>query len=112
RHLRYADVGRIAGAGQTIARSAGAISAAAGPAVRIRGPGAAHCRERDAERRGDSVGRRNPHGTAVMRLVCAAVLALGVLLPASASAALGEGWLPGPGAVGDNTYSGVIDIPR
>src|SRR5207248_6779634 len=29
----------------------------------------------------------------------------------AAAAVLGEGWLPGPGATGDNTYSGVIDSP-
>jgi hypothetical protein len=31
--------------------------------------------------------------------------------PALAAPALGDGWLPGPGAVGENTYSGVIDAP-
>ncbi len=30
----------------------------------------------------------------------------------SAAAVLGDGWLPGPGVVGENTYSGVIDAPR
>ncbi len=31
--------------------------------------------------------------------------------PAVAGPVLGDGWLPGPGAGGDNTYSGVIDVP-
>jgi hypothetical protein len=32
--------------------------------------------------------------------------------PSHATAAvLGDGWLPGPGASGDNTYSGIIDAP-
>jgi hypothetical protein len=43
------------------------------------------------------------------------LVALAALLSGSApkatAATLGEGWLPGPGAVGDNSYSGVIDAP-
>lgn len=31
--------------------------------------------------------------------------------PVRAAAVLGDGWLAGPGASGDNTYSGVIDAP-
>jgi hypothetical protein len=31
--------------------------------------------------------------------------------PALAAPALGDGWLSGPGASGDNTYSGLIDTP-
>lgn len=32
-------------------------------------------------------------------------------MPTAAAPVLGEGWLGGPGAVGDNTYSGVVDAP-
>jgi hypothetical protein len=41
------------------------------------------------------------------------LISLGVLLatPTLAAPVLGEGWLAGPGAAGDNTYSGVIDAP-
>src|SRR5438874_8534201 len=31
--------------------------------------------------------------------------------PILAQSAAGDGWLPGPGAAGPNTYSGVIDAP-
>ncbi len=54
-------------------------------------------------------------GLSVMRcaiVVLALALSLvGNALP-TAAAVLGEGWLPGPAASGDNTYSGVIDAPR
>ena len=44
-------------------------------------------------------------------LLLAALLLLSSLNFAPPVAALGEGWLPGPGASGDNTYAGVIDAP-
>lgn len=48
----------------------------------------------------------------VMVLVATVLFAVSARTPTAASAAvLGEGWLPGPGAVGENTYSGVIDEP-
>lgn len=42
-----------------------------------------------------------------------AVLLVGLLLPVSADAApsAAGGWLPGPGAAGENTYDGYIDLP-
>jgi hypothetical protein len=43
-----------------------------------------------------------------LALVFGLLIALLRVPPASA---LGEGWLPGPGASGDNTYAGVIDAP-
>lgn len=44
--------------------------------------------------------------------LCVAVLLAALPTLATANAApLGEGWLAGPGAVGDNTYAGVIDSP-
>ena len=41
------------------------------------------------------------------------LIIMSLVLPAPTLAApvLGAGWLAGPGAVGDNTYSGVIDAP-
>src|SRR5437870_5015394 len=41
------------------------------------------------------------------------LLSLSLLVPTPTHAApvLGDGWLAGPGAVGANTYSGVIDAP-
>jgi hypothetical protein len=53
----------------------------------------------------------------MFRSISRALLTIGlfasaVLLPRAATAAvLGEGWLPGPGASGKDTYSGVIDAP-
>jgi hypothetical protein len=46
-------------------------------------------------------------------LVFFLIVVVSLLIPGSAVAApvLGEGWLAGPGAVGANTYSGVIDAP-
>src|SRR5207248_11771945 len=45
-------------------------------------------------------------------LLIAALLASAGSVPAVTSAAvLGEGWLPGPGASGNSTYSGIIDAP-
>ena len=52
-------------AGAPVARPAGAVPVAARPAGRIRRAGAAHRRERDAERRGDPPGRRAAHGAAI-----------------------------------------------
>jgi hypothetical protein len=45
--------------------------------------------------------------TAVVTLIGAIAL----LAPAVTAAAQQAGWQPGPGAVGDNTYDGYIDIP-
>jgi hypothetical protein len=47
------------------------------------------------------------------RSLAALLIVLSLLLPMPTLAApvLGDGWLAGPGAVGDNTYSGVIDAP-
>jgi hypothetical protein len=39
------------------------------------------------------------------------VLSLLLSTPTLAAPVLGDGWLPGPGALGENTYSGVIDAP-
>jgi hypothetical protein len=39
------------------------------------------------------------------------LLSLMLPMPAQAAPVLGDGWLAGPGTVGDNTYSGVIDAP-
>ena len=49
----------------------------------------------------------------VCRWLAAISILVGSNLPMSAAAApaLGDGWLAGPGTVGDNTYSGVIDAP-
>jgi hypothetical protein len=43
-------------------------------------------------------------------LLFALILAVLPVAP-PAEAVLGDGWLAGPGAVGDNTYSGVVDAP-
>ncbi|MDQ6669306.1 MAG: hypothetical protein M3069_00815 [Chloroflexota bacterium] len=47
------------------------------------------------------------------RSLAVMLIMLNLLLPTPTLAApvLGVGWLAGPGAVGDNTYSGVIDAP-
>ncbi|MCA1647895.1 MAG: hypothetical protein LC797_21345, partial [Chloroflexi bacterium] len=49
----------------------------------------------------------------VMRMTVLVVLlvSLAAPMPTATAAVLGEGWLAGPGAMGDNTYSGVIDSP-
>jgi hypothetical protein len=39
------------------------------------------------------------------------VFSLVLSTPTLAAPVLGDGWLPGPGALGENTYSGVIDAP-
>jgi hypothetical protein len=51
-----------------------------------------------------------------MRIPCHVLAGLALLLSATPAAAqpaptIGGGWQPGPGAVGDNTYSGFIDNP-
>src|SRR5207245_3055829 len=48
-------------------RQAGAVSAASGPARRIRGARAPYHRELDAERRDDPARRRDPDATPVVR---------------------------------------------
>ena len=39
------------------------------------------------------------------------VISLVLSTPTLAAPMLGDSWLPGPGALGENTYSGVIDAP-
>jgi hypothetical protein len=39
------------------------------------------------------------------------VLSVSLPMPVHAAPVLGDGWLAGPGTVGDSTYSGVIDAP-
>ena len=46
-----------------------------------------------------------------MRVLWVLVLVVALTAAPAHAAELGEGWLPGPGATGDNTYSGVIDAP-
>src|SRR5262245_25882091 len=43
--------------------------------------------------------------------VCTLIGVLALLIPVVPAAAQQAGWQPGPGAVGDNTYDGYIDIP-
>src|SRR5438067_27416 len=42
-------------------------------------------------------------------IVATAIFALGTPLPVAADAL--SSWTPGPGAIGDNTYNGFIDVP-
>ena len=61
-------------AARAVAGPAGAVSAAPGPAGGIRRAGPAHLRERDAERRGDPPGRRDPDGAEmILTLVSGAI---------------------------------------
>jgi hypothetical protein len=55
---------------------------------------------------------RQPSSTR-WRSLAVMLIMLRLLLPTPTLAApvLGDGWLAGPGAVADNTYSGVIDVP-
>ena len=48
---------------------------------------------------------------ALVLLVSVPSLLLPKPTPMLAASVLGDGWLAGPGAVGENTYSGVIDTP-
>jgi hypothetical protein len=55
-----------------------------------------------------------PWALRAWRVLASVLLLLSLIPPAPAAQAeptLGEGWLPGAGAVGENTYVGVIDAP-
>ena len=68
---------------------------------------------RTEQQRGRS-GRAKPTPrTSILGRLLGIVFTLVVLASSAppAAAILGDGWLPGPGAMGDNAYSGIVDMP-